>query len=421
VLSSPAERAPAAGRWNRSTVALLVAAGANYGASHLGATVLGIQVYELTARELDLGLLGLAMFAPVAALVLVTGAVADRRSRPAICAVSSTVQALASLGLAAYALTDPTSVAPIFLLVVVLGVARGFLGSAQRAIPADIMAPADLPWLVARRAVAVQVAGIAAPVIGGVLYAIEPALAYAAMAVAAMVSAVAMATLIDRTRQRVNVAAGAPGLRESLEGIRLIRRTPVLFGAITLDLFAVLFGGAVILLPALAEDQLGVGAPGLGLLRAAGGVGAAAVTLMLVWRPVQRRVGPALLLAVAVFGVATFALGVTTSFIVALAAMAVLQGADAISVFIRSTLVPLATPSSTRGRVSAIESVFIGASNELGAFESGVAGELIGSSAAVATGGVATVLIAGIYWRWLPALRRIDEFPVAEDPATADA
>jgi predicted MFS family arabinose efflux permease len=201
------------------------------------------------------------------------------------------------------------------------------------------------------------------------------------------------------------------GMREALEGLRFVRNQPVLLGAISLDLVAVLFGGAVALLPALAEERLGVGAVGLGWLRAAVGIGAGAVTLVLAVRPVTRRVGRTMLICVGIFGAGTVVLGVTTSFVIAFVSLAVLSGADAVSVFIRGTLVPLVTPPDKRGRVLAVETVFIGASNELGAFESGVAGQLLGPAAAVALGGAVTVLIAGSWGRLFPPLRDVDRFP----------
>ena len=205
-------------------------------------------------------------------------------------------------------------------------------------------------------------------------------------------------------------------LREALLGFRFIRRQPVLLGAISLDLFAVLFGGAVALLPAIAEDRLGAGAVGLGWLRAAGGIGAAIVTLLLAFRPVQRRVGRVLLVAVAVFGAVTVLLGTTRSYAVAFIALAVLAGADSVSVFIRATLVPLATPPELRGRVLAVENVFIGGSNELGAFESGVAGQILGAPGAIVVGGIATVAIATGWWFGFPALREVDRFPEPSEP-----
>jgi hypothetical protein len=200
------------------------------------------------------------------------------------------------------------------------------------------------------------------------------------------------------------------GLHDALEGLHVIRRTPILLGAISLDLFAVLFGGAVALLPAIAEDRLGVGAVGLGWLRAAAGIGAALMALGLAIRPIRRHVGRALFVAVAVFGIGTIALGLTRSFAVAFVALMVLSAADAISVFIRATLVPLVTRGESRGRVLAVENVFIGASNELGAFESGVAGQLLGVSGAVVLGGAATIGVSVVWSMLFPALRRVDSF-----------
>jgi predicted MFS family arabinose efflux permease len=192
-----------------------------------------------------------------------------------------------------------------------------------------------------------------------------------------------------------------------------------------LDLFAVLFGGAIILLPAIAEERLGVGAIGLGWLRAAAGIGAGLATLVLARRPLRRQVGRVLLAVVALFGFGTVVLGLTRNYAVAFVALAGLSAADSVSVFIRSTLVPLVTPSSTRGRVLAVEQVFIGASNELGGFESGVAGQLLGVSGAVVLGGVATILIALLWWGVFPHLRDVDRFPSlaggTESEATASA
>jgi predicted MFS family arabinose efflux permease len=195
-----------------------------------------------------------------------------------------------------------------------------------------------------------------------------------------------------------------------MEGLVFIRRTPILLAAISLDLFAVLFGGAVALLPAIAEERLGVGDVAYGLLRAAPGIGAAVMAVALARRPVTRRVGRTLLYAVAIFGVATVVLGLTRSFAVAFVALVVLSGADMVSVFIRSSLVPLVTPDEKRGRVLAVENVFIGASNELGAFESGLAAQAVGTPAAVVGGGVATVLIVGTFWVAFPSLRDVDRF-----------
>jgi MFS family permease len=400
------------GTWDRSIVAMLVSIFCTSSAALVAETALGKQVYDLTHKDIDLGLLGLAEFAPAALLVLVSGSLADRFDRRHVCFDTILAMAAMGAGLAWYTSTSPTSVAPIYGLVLLFGTARALLNPAQRALPADLVPAAALPWLVARRTVTWQSAIISGPVIGGFLYAIDPVAPYIAMAGLLAVGALAMPF--------VRASAGPPrrksdryGLHEAFEGLRFIRRSSVLLGAISLDLFAVLFGGAVALLPALAEDRLGVGAVGLGWLRAAGGIGAAAVTLMLTRWPVTKHVGRSLLVSVAVFGAATMVLGATRTFAVAFVAMLVLSGADSVSVFIRSTLVPLVTPNDKRGRVLAVESVFIGASNELGAFESGVAGELLGSAAAVVLGGAATLVVAGVYCVSFRDLRRIDRFPAS--------
>jgi len=395
-------------------------------ATLLGVTVLGKQVYDLTHRELDLGLLGLVEFAPAALLVLVTGAVADRFDRRRVAIIASLGEASTALALAAYTATDPTAAGPIFAIVFVFGIARAFVAPASRALPADIVSADKLPALVARTSIAWQSAIVVGPVLGGFLYAADPVLPYLAMAGLLVVAAGSMALLqVDARPHALTIDAGpsttTPGqtevaapkatLHQALEGLRFIRHKPVLLGAISLDLFAVLFGGAVALLPAIADQRLGVGAVGLGWLRAAGGIGAGLVTLRLAFRPITRRVGTTLLGTVALFGGFTIVLGTTTSYTVAFVALAALSGADAISVFVRATLVPLVTPNDMRGRVLAVENVFIGASNELGAFESGVAGELLGSSGAIVLGGVATLAIALVWARVFPSLRHIDTFP----------
>jgi len=404
-------------------------------------TSLGKQVYDLTGRELDLGLLGLAEFAPAALLVLVSGSVADRHERRRVAAPALAAEAAAAGGLALYAGTRPSAVGPIFALVFAFGTARAFAAPASRALLGDIVAPERLPWLVARFSFAWQAALVAGPVLGGFLYAADVRLPYLASAGLLLIAAGALLLVrpLRRSVHRPSAADGVPassladalvaagtepvlgaveatapvraGFRDAVEGFRFVRHVPVLLGALSLDLFAVLFGGAVALLPALATDRLGVGAVGLGWLRAAGGLGAGAVTLSLAVRPLHRRVGPTLLVVVAAFGVFTIVLGVTRSFLVAFVAMAVLSGADAVSVFIRATLVPLVTPEDKRGRVLAVENVFIGGSNELGAFESGLAGQILGPSGAVVLGGLATLLVAGGWWFLFPDLRRVDRFP----------
>jgi len=399
--------------WDRSVRALIAATFLRTTAHLAWLTALGKLVFDLTSRELDLGWIGLAEFAPVLLLVLVTGSVADRFDRRTVCAIAAVAEGAVGFAVAAYVFTDPTAVGPIFALVLLSGIAGAFTSPASRALPADVLPAEGLPWLVARHAATWQAAIIVGPVLGGMLYAVDPAAPFLAVG-ALHVASAACYLVVKVVDQAATVSPERPSLRHALEGLSFIRRQPVLLGAISLDLFAVLFGGAVALLPAIAEERLGVGAVGLGWLRAAGGIGAAAVTLVLTRKPVVRRVGRTLLVAVAVFGATTIVLGLTRSYTVAFVAMLVLSGADAISVFIRATLVPLIVPPDMRGRVLAVENVFIGGSNELGAFESGVAGQLLGPAGAIVLGGTATLAIAGTWWYAFHDLREVDHFPGTE-------
>ncbi|MFN0028714.1 MAG: MFS transporter [Acidimicrobiales bacterium] len=414
---------PAPGRWSLPQGVLKVIG--TSGISTIGTlamnVALGLLVYDITGRELDLGLIGLAEFLPTALLAPIVGPIADRYDRRKVVSVALLLEAVAALGLALYTRTGPTRVWPIFALIVGFGIARAAVAPALRALPADLSGD-QLARVVPLSSAAWQLAVIVGPVVGGFLYVVGPQWPFYLAVVLATVGAGLILWAPDPRKleeHHTRVTARPPGttqdagrgaLREAVEGLAFVRRTPILLGAISLDLFAVLFGGAVALLPAVADQRLGVGAVGLGWLRAAGGMGAGATTLLLAWRPVQRRVGRVLLIAVAVFGVGTLALAFTRTYAVAFLAMAVLSGADAISVFIRATLVPLVTPPQMRGRVLATENVFIGASNELGAFESGVAGQLFGVVGAIASGGVATLLIVFIWWWRFPALRDVDRF-----------
>jgi MFS family permease len=401
----------------RSVVALLSSVFSATTATALLSTVLGKFVFDITGSELALGLLGLAEFAPAALLVFVTGPLADRVDRRRLTALALGTEALVVVGMALVVSTKPTSTAPIFALVVAFGTARAFANPASRSLPADTVAPARLPWLTARQAATWQGALVLGPVLGGFLYVIHPWVPFAAAAVLVIVAALTILTVEVRPFERTEAPddEDRPSMHQAVEGLRFVRSQPILFGAISLDLFAVLFGGAIALLPAIAEDRLGVGAVGLGWLRAATGIGAGMVALFLTVRPVSRHIGRTLLVVVALFGIGTIVLGVTTSFAVAFVSLLVLSGADAVSVFIRSTLVPLVTPADKRGRVLAVEAVFIGASNELGAFESGVVGQLLGPATAIVLGGVATLAIAALWWGLFPALRDVDGFPSAGD------
>jgi MFS family permease len=388
----------------------------------LQAAALGKHVYDITGSEMSIGLLGLAEFVPAAALVLVTGTVADRLNRKKVSLVAQFGEFTCSILLMMYALNvaEPDgggSALPIYAIAVLFGASRAFLAPALRPIAAMIAPDGGLPRVIAFYSATWTGAAIIGPAISGFLYAVDPALAYG---VAAVLILCGMASLSLVTLPAVvtsEVKTERPTLRDAVQGLVFIRRTPVLLAAISLDLFAVLFGGAVALLPVIAEEQLQVGDVAYGWLRAAGGLGAAAMAVFLAFRPVRRHVGRTLLWVVAIFGAATIVLGTTRSYWIAFVALIIAFGADMVSVFIRSSLVPLVTPDEKRGRVSAVENVFIGASNELGAFESGAVSSVVGTPATVIGGGVATIAIAGIWWWAFPSLRNVDRFEDLEDRA----
>lgn len=381
----------------------------------LQAAVLGKQVYDITGRQIDIGWIGLVEFLPAAVLVLVTGVVADRFYRRNIVLVAVAGELASAVALMFYARTNPTAVAPIFMITLLYGIARAFVAPAARSIWPSIAPPGGLPAVVALSSATWTGAAIAGPAMSGLLYSIDPWVAY--LAASMLIATGMIAILRVNVPRNITATTERPTFRHAIEGLVFIRRTPILLAAISLDLFAVLFGGAIALLPVIAEERLGVGDVAYGWLRAAVGIGAAAMALFLAWRPVQRSVGHKLFVVVATFGVMTVVLGLTRNYVVAFIAIVVMSAADMVSVFIRSSIVPLVTPDEKRGRVLAVENVFIGASNELGAFESGVASQALGTAGAVVGGGVATVGIAGLWWVLFPALRHVDRFSDLEDRA----
>ncbi|MET0579203.1 MAG: MFS transporter [Ilumatobacteraceae bacterium] len=406
---------------DRAVATYLLAATFSTVATTMQAAALGKQLYDITDSELALGLLGLVEFLPALVLLPLTGSVADRFDRRRVASIALSVEVLTSILFCIYAASDPTSAMPIFAISALFGTARAFAAPSVRAIPPLIAPDGGLPRLIALYAGTWQLGMIVGPASSGFLYSIDPMVPFLAAAVGFGVVALAISVLPLRRAQERTPSTERPTLHHAMEGLQFIRGRPVLLGAIALDMFAVLFGGAVALLPAIAEDQLGVGSIGYGWLRAAPGIGAVFVTVILTIRPVARYVGRTLLVAVAVFGAATIVLGLTSSYVLAFAALVVLAGADSISVFIRSTIVPLVTPDHMRGRVMAVENVFIGASNELGAFESGVAGALLGVGPAVTVGGILTLGVVGTWWFAFPALRDIDRFAdVAVDEEAAE-
>ena len=376
----------------------------------LQTAVLGKQIFDISGHELDLGLLGLAEFLPAAFLVLVTGAVADRFDRRRIALVAIMGELFCTAFFVWYATTKPTAVGPLFGIAAGFGAARAFAAPATRAMPPMVAPEGSLHRVIALNSAIFTTAFILGPGASGFLYAIDPAVAYVVAAALMLLGLSGMFRVRFRRAPRKPDPSERPSLHSALEGLRFIRRTPVLFAAISLDLLAVLFGGAVALLPSIAEDRLGVGDIAYGWLRAAIGIGSAMMAITLAIRPIERHVGVVLLVAVAVFGVGTIALGMTHSYLVAFLAVMILSAADMVSVYIRGTLAPLLTPDDKRGRVLAVESVFIGASNELGAFESGVAASAFGTQTAVVSGGIATIAVVGFFWVRFAGLRRVDRF-----------
>lgn len=396
-------RAPSVGVYIGANVLLYV------GLS-LQVTTLAKQVYDITRREIDLGFLGLAEFLPIALLVFVTGTVADRFNRKRISQFAMCGELASALLLMWYASTQPTGVLPIFLIAILYGASRAFLAPAMRPIAAAIAPAGRLPQMIALYSTVWTSAGIIGPAISGFLYSASPVLAYGVGSVVILLALVLFSNVRVPATQRGIEGNERPTLRSAVEGLSYIRRSPILFAAISLDLFAVLFGGAVALLPVIAEERLGVGNIAYGWLRASAGMGAGLVAILLAVRPLRRHVGRWLLVAVAVFGVGTIVLGLTRSFWVAFVAVMVLHGADMVSVFIRGSIVPLVTPDDKRGRVSAVENVFIGATNELGAFESGVAAQAVGVPATVVGGGILTLGIVGVWWFKFKSMRDVDRF-----------
>lgn len=373
-------------------------------------TIVGKQVYDLTGNELHLGLLGLAEFLPIALLAPFAGAAADRFDRRLVFGLAIAGEVVASMLLFFYARSTPTSVVPIFGIILLFGVCRAFASPAGGALPIDLSPPQVVARVVALKTVSFQGGLIVGPIVFGFAFVVDESLPYLLSAIA-MTAVVAIVVFVPSSGVRRLASSGARrAIHDAFEGLRFIRRSPILFGAMSLDLFAVLFGGAVALLPAIAEDRLGVGAVGLGWLRAGVGIGASVVAVTLSIRPLQHRLGRILLWVVALFGLGTIGLGLTRSFALAFTAIVLLSAADAVSMFIRMTLVPLATPEDMRGRVLAVENVFIGASNELGAAESGLTAAFMGLVGAVVFGGAATLVVVAVWWRLFPTLRDMDTF-----------
>jgi MFS family permease len=387
---------------------------------------IGWEVYAQHGSPLDLGWIGLAEFIPMFVLALPAGHLADRLPRRLVFGCALLIGTAVGLGLALLSRSGDTSVLPYLALAAGAGATMALGNPAARAmaptlVPAEVLASA-----MTLRSIATQVGMVAGPALGGLIYGISPAVVYlltAAMCLLASVSVMSMSAQ-PAAEGAVPGVTSPPALARVLEGLRFVRRTQILLGAILLDLLAVLFGGAVALLPVFARSVLHTGPAGLGVLRAAPAVGALLAAAVLTGRPLLRHAGRTLLLVVGLYGASIIVFGLSRVYLLSLLALGVSGFVDMYSMNIRSTTVALATPDRLRGRVAAVEMVFISASNQLGAFESGVAAFLVGTVPAVVGGGAITVLIAVAWSRFFPDLARVDrmtDLRAASEPAAEAA
>lgn len=384
--------------------------------------VIGWQVYDvarsdygMTPREaaFQLGLLGAFQFVPLALLTPVAGWAADRFERRLVARLANATDMVIALSLGLATHWQALSLPLLFGLAALHGTARVFLGPSTAAIAPNIVPQESLPRAIAMSSIAWQGAAVAGPALGGFLYAVDPSLAYWTSAGFLLVSILAITKV--RPVMPPPIAASHP-FRQMIDGLAYVRTQRFLLGAVTLDLFAVLLGGATALLPVYARDILQVGPEGLGWLRAAPAFGAAVVALWFAVRPLHHNVGVKMLWAVAGFGVATIIFGRSTWMPLSMAALVVLGGFDMLSVYVRSSLVQLHTPDTMRGRVSAVSGLAISASNELGELESGLLAALLGPVGAVIAGGIGAIAVAGIWGYWFPEIRRARTF---DPPETA--
>jgi MFS family permease len=374
-------------------------------AFQMQAVAIGWQAYALTGSAFYLGLVGLAQFLPMFLLTLVVGQVTDRYDRRHVARTCQLVEAMAAGTLAvgsAGAWLDRES---LLVVVCVVGAARAFEGPSLQALVPGLVPSPLLPRAVAWATSANQTATILGPALGGLLYAAGPTTVYTTVGALFLGASLLMAGI---RMERVSPTLEPLSVQSLFAGIAFIRRQRAILGAISLDLFAVLLGGATALLPIYARDLLHTGPWGLGLLRAAPAFGALSMSVILAHYPLRRRVGRTMFSAVAVFGFATIVFAVSTSFALSMGALVVLGAADVVSVVIRNSLVQLDTPDAMRGRVTAVHSLFIGTSNQLGEFESGVTAALFGTVPAVLLGGVGTILVSLLWLRLFPELARVD-------------
>ncbi len=365
----------------------------------------GWQMYDLTGSAWDLGLVGLLQFLPALLLTLIAGHVADRVHRGRIVAVCVALQALVSITLLWVTHEQWVSREWLLFISLVLGTARAFQMPAQQALTPLLVPPELLPRAMALSAAGMQAATIGGPALGGAIFLGGASAVYAS---GVLLFAVSVFLLSGLNYDHVPPPREPMTLHSVLAGVRFIWEKKPILGAVSLDLFAVLLGGATALLPMFAKDILHTGPWGLGLLRASPAVGALVISIVLARWPLQRKVGRTLLLSVGLYGVCMVVFGASTSLLLSLAVLAVSGGADMVSVVVRQSLVQLETPNAMRGRVSAVNSVFIGASNQLGEFESGATAALLGPVGSVVLGGIGTLIVAVLWLRLFPGLAQRD-------------
>jgi MFS family permease len=385
-------------------------------AAQIQTVAVGWQVYAITRDPLDLGLIGLSQFLPFVVLILPAGQIADRFDRRRIVTLCYATETLCAVMLLMFTLYDITNPWPIFGAMTLLGCARAFSMPSGQALLPNLVPPEDFGRAVALNSSVFQISSVFGPALGGLIYLAGPSVVYTSVAALALIATFLMMRVHAPAR---NARPHEPaGLATLLSGLKFVWSKPVVLGAISLDLFAVLFGGATALLPIFASDVLHVGPTGLGLLRTAPGIGAAVCAVWLALYPISRNVGYWMFAGVFVFGGATLVFGLSTSFWLSLVALVALGAGDMVSVYVRHLLVQLETPDAIRGRVSAVSAVFIGASNELGEFESGITAKWWGATRAVVVGAVATLVVTGVWARLFPVLWKMQRFP---EPAIARA
>ncbi|MGH8491899.1 MAG: MFS transporter [Moraxellaceae bacterium] len=371
------------------------------------AVAVGWQVYDMTGSAMALGYVGLAGFIPAVLLVLVTGQVADRFDRRRVVQAGHLLEGIVAAVLAVGSWQGWLSVEGIFIAVFLLGVGKSFSSPSLSALLPSLVTTNELPRAISASSAAMQTAIIIGPALGGFIYVAGPAVLYGT-GTALFLLCIILLGLIRRPAAPEKPAISNPEDKSVFAGFRYIRSQPVVLGAISLDLFAVLLGGATAMLPIIAKDLLQAGPTALGFLRSAPAAGALLVSFWLARNPIERRAGHVMFAGVAVFGLATIVLGLSTSFWLSMTSLVILGGADMLSVVIRSSLIQLETPDAMRGRVSAVNFVFIGASNQLGEFRSGATAALMGLVPSIILGGVGTLAVVGLWMWWFPQLAKRD-------------